>query len=441
MRHSPIALLLSLILGCTTTPVPAPAPATGVPGPVADHHAHLLSPAGAARNAAEPLAAVQVPADLGRLLDELHATWNDAKGLEKLYTSDAIIHQERNPTWIRGRDEVTEDLSGLFAKQYRLEPVAYGVEGSSAWVAGYFTRPDGASLRRFGHALLSLRRESDGAWRIAAQTLAFPGVETRQTVTAEQLIERHDAAGIQRAAVLSVAYWFGSPRSAPVENEYEKVRAENDWTVAETQRFPERLFPFISFNPLKDYAVQELERFAGNPAVRGIKLHFGNSRVDVMNPEHAAKVRRVFEAANAKKMAILVHLWTDPEYGKAQAEAFLDAILPSAPDIPVSIAHFAGGGPGYTDPALQVYADAITRKDPRTKNLFFDVATVADQQPDEALRQFAARIRQVGPERVLFGTDMGPPHARQSWAIFRTTVPLTDEEFRIIAGNVAPFLR
>jgi predicted TIM-barrel fold metal-dependent hydrolase len=77
--------------------------------------------------------------------------------------------------------------------------------------------------------------------------------------------------------------------------------------------------------------------------------------------------------------------------------------------------------------------------DPRTKNLYFDVATVADEQPEEELKRFAARIRQVGLKRVLYGSDLGPPYARQEWLTFRTTVPLTDDEMRTIAGNVAPY--
>jgi predicted TIM-barrel fold metal-dependent hydrolase len=66
---------------------------------------------------------------------------------------------------------------------------------------------------------------------------------------------------------------------------------------------------------------------------------------------------------------------------------------------------------------------------------------VADDQSAEVLRTFAKRIRQVGLSRVLYGTDMGPPAARQSWLTFRTTVPLTDDELRTIAGNVAPYFR
>jgi predicted TIM-barrel fold metal-dependent hydrolase len=164
--------------------------------------------------------------------------------------------------------------------------------------------------------------------------------------------------------------------------------------------------------------------------------------VEVLNPEHREKARRVFAAINERRLAIVVHLWTlEKDYGRKHAEAFLSQILPAAPDVPVQIAHFAGGGPGYTDEALEVYAEAIAAGDPRTKNLYFDFATVADGQTKEVLQKFAERIRQIGPKRVLYGTDLGPPAARQSWMNFRMTVPLTDEEFKTIAGNVAPYFR
>jgi predicted TIM-barrel fold metal-dependent hydrolase len=323
-------------------------------------------------------------------------------------------------------------------------PVAYGVDGSTGYIAGYFTRPDGPdgqSIRRFGHVLMSLKKGADGVWRIAAETPTFPGHRVREPILAEQLVATLDEAGIRRAAVLSTAYWFGSPLMRKAEgDEYANVRAENDWTIQQTSRFPDRLVPLCSFNPLKDYALAEIDRCAKIPHVKGFKLHVGNSRVDMLNAEHVEKLRRVFAAVNERRLAIVIHLWTQP-YGREHAAAFLSQVLPAAPDIPVQIAHFAGGGPGYTDEALEVFADAIAAKDPRTENLYFDVATVADSQTPETLRKFAERIRQIGPRRVLFGTDMGPPPARLSWLTFRTTVPLTEEEIKTIAGNVAPYLR
>ncbi|MGH7574762.1 MAG: hypothetical protein ACREM1_06500, partial [Longimicrobiales bacterium] len=53
----------------------------------------------------------------------------------------------------------------------------------------------------------------------------------------------------------------------------------------------------------------------------------------------------------------------------------------------------------------------------------------------------AEHIRQVGVERVLFGSDMVPPPALEPWITFRSRVPLTETEFRAIADNIAPYLR
>ncbi len=411
--------------------------------PLADHHAHLRSPASAKLANDPPLPTIELPQELERLLREREKGWNDKTALARLFTEDSMVLDTHESRWVRGRDGVTEYLAGAFAKPHRVTPVGYAIKGTAAHIAGYFTRPlEDGSTRYFGHVLLSLQKGADNVWRIAAETPTFPGPRVGTPILAEQLVEQLDDAGIQRAAVLSVAYWFGNP-DTPIADEYAKVREENDWTAQQAARFPDRLIAFCSFNPLKDYALQEIDRCAKLPHVKGLKLHFGNSWVDVHKPEQVEQLRRVFAAANERRLAIAAHLWTDPDYGREEAEIFLSQILPAAPDIPVQIAHLAGGGggPGYNDKALEVFAHAIAANDPRTKNLYFDFATVADDQTREALQNLAKRMRQVGLHRILYGTDTGPPAARQSWLTFRTTVPLTDEEFKTIAGNVAPYFR
>src|SRR5262245_28099283 len=49
-------------------------------------------------------------------------------------------------------------------------------------------------------------------------------------LTAGDLIAQMDEAGIRRAVVLSIAYQFGNPSRPPIDNEYARVKAENDWT-------------------------------------------------------------------------------------------------------------------------------------------------------------------------------------------------------------------
>src|SRR5829696_4951787 len=182
---------------------------------------------------------------------------------------------------------------------------------------------------------------------------------------------------IRRAVFLSVAYMSGSPRRA-ITDEYGKVRAENDWTTAQAAEYPDRLIAFCGFNPLKDYALEELVRCARTRRLnRGIKLHLGNSDVQLENPDHVARLRQVFRAANQHRMAIVLHMRASISrqrpYGPTQARAFLEQLLPEAPDVPVQVAHLAATGPGYDDPpgdsVMAFLAEAVHRKDPWTRNL------------------------------------------------------------------------
>jgi uncharacterized protein len=267
---------------------------------------------------------------------------------------------------------------------------------------------------------------------------------------ADDLIPLLDSASIRRAVVLSVAYMYGSP-ARTVEDEYAKVRAENDWAAAQAALHPDRLIAFCGFNPLKDYALEELARCAGDRRFgRGIKLHFGNSDVQLDDPVHLERLHQVFRAANEHGMAIVVHLRASISrqrpYGASQAKIFLEQLLPLAPDVPVQVAHLAGTGPGYDDPpadsAMAVLADAVIRGSRSTRRLWFDVTSVVDTgiSPGNAAL-VARRIRQVGIERILFGSDAAVGdnlRPRESWAAFRR-LSLTDDEIARIADNIAPY--
>jgi predicted TIM-barrel fold metal-dependent hydrolase len=93
---------------------------------------------------------------------------------------------------------------------------------------------------------------------------------------------------------------------------------------------------------------------------------------------------------------------------------------------------------------MAVFAAAAEDKNPRMANLYFDVATnVTAQTPPADAALVAQRIRQVGPGRVLYGSDLSPPGGsiRQGWEIFRTKVPLTAAELQQIANNRTRFAR
>jgi predicted TIM-barrel fold metal-dependent hydrolase len=287
------------------------------------------------------------------------------------------------------------------------------------------------------------------------QHLFGPPIVARATSPMEVLDAAHvvallDEAGIRQAAVLSLAYMYGNPNRPPVEREYEAVKAENDWTSAQVSKFPDRLVAFCSINPLRPYALEEIARCGVDPRLkRGLKLHFGNSDVNLTNPADAARLRDVFALANRQGMAIVVHARTtiskQRPYGAEHARVFLETLLPAAPDVPVQIAHLAGSG-GYDeaglDDAVGVFVDAIAARDPRVARLWFDVSGVAGlgNWPHPAGR-VAERIRQLGVRRVLWGADgaaVNPPAA--AWKTFKE-VPLTPAELETIRNNVAPYLK
>jgi len=276
-----------------------------------------------------------------------------------------------------------------------------------------------------------------------------PGLKS---IDASDLIALLDSAGIRRALVLSVAYQFGNPNKPAVEDEYAQVKAENDWTSRQVARFPDRLRGFCSVNPLKDYAIEELTRCSKDPQLHiGLKLHFGNSDVDFDNPQHVEQLRRMFRAANEHRMAIAVHMRSSVTrkrpYGDAQARVFLNEVFPAAPDVPIQIAHLAGAG-GYDDPAvdqaLAVFVNAIAKQDPRMTHVYFDVSGAAGYGKwTEKANIIATRIRQLGVGHVLYGSDGyggGNLAPREAWAAF-LQLPLSDDEFRMIANNIAPYMK
>ena len=414
--------------------------------PILDAHQHLRSPTAATNSSDLPPAKVMLPPELDTFLEARIKAEMDKPALAALYTEHAWLLQSFDPAWIQTRDSIADWWTGATDSPYGLDPIGYGINGNSAFITAYLT--DLKTGHRDAHVALSLTKESDGRWRITTETLTMGGPRTFDPVSPDYLVSLLDSAHIRRALVLSIAYQFGPDRDEK-PGELAKVRAENDWTADQAMKFPDRLRAFCSFNPLRSYALEELDRCAKSGKFRGIKLHFGNSGVDLSQPSDVAALANLFRAANERKLPIVVHFAPrgSVPYGRAFVETFFDKILAAAPDIPVQIAHLASQGrlDTRTDSALSVFVERIAAHDPRAKNLWFDVATVVtpDISPKNAAR-VATRIRQLGVGRILYGSDTPDKDhlsPQKGWAAFHDMLPLTESEFRTIANNVPPYGR
>jgi uncharacterized protein len=171
-----------------------------------------------------------------------------------------------------------------------------------------------------------------------------------------------------------------------------------------------------------------------------------DANVDLENPQHVEQLRAVFREANAQRLPIATHIATQAlDFGRSHVRIYLDQIFSEAPDIPIQIAHLAGHGPSHGNEALEAFLELRRQGDPRMGNLYFDVGSnVMGGMGANYLAGVAQHIRDLGVERILFASDRpagGPNYTiAEAWTQFRR-LPLTEWEFRTIAGNIAPYMR
>lgn len=446
-----ICLLAILITGCQHRPPtgsagPGPAASTGAGFavsprsrivPLVDAHLHMMSPLAMSILSRHPsLPPITLPPELDRLLRSREAVSNPLP-FDSVYTDDAIMLAEEEGRWWKGDARILDAISNLPAG-LRFIPKAHQVDGAAGFISGNVSRAE--SSEETHSFLLGISRNGNGQWRIASEMMMpIPPPTYAPAITADRIIEVLDDAGIRYGVVLSLGYWFGAPTD-PVEGRHAKTRAENDSTVAQAARYPDRLIPFCGVNPLADYAIAELERCAAIPAVRGIKIHMNNSDIELTNPQHVEGLRAFFRAANRLRLPIVAHVG-------GPVETLIAEVLPEAPDIPIQIAHM---GSGWRN--ARMFADAIAAGRPGTRNLWFDWTQALPidtgvHTPEVLARaraDAAATMRRLGLDRILFGSDMplrSNPTPREWWIKTVLTLPLTDDELRDIADNLPPYLR
>lgn len=268
-----------------------------------------------------------------------------------------------------------------------------------------------------------------------------------------------DRAGIRQGVLLSMGYMFGFPPMPLAPGEMaRRMRAENRFNVDAARASHGRLVAFVGINPFQPNALDELDYWARRRGAWGVKLHLGNSGFDAGNPEQVARLAGFFAAARKARMPLIVHLRGAAPFTAANVTTFIDKILSQAGDLPVQIAH--GGGYGGVDrptlDALTAYGDAIARKAPGTAKLLFDLSAVAQFDPDKAPQKdpaetrsvgemraaYVAAMRAIGLDRFVLASDWPALHPpAEYFAAERTMLPVTDDEWRRLCANRAPYLR
>ncbi len=281
-----------------------------------------------------------------------------------------------------------------------------------------------------------------------------PPLTSKAASTGEEAIQALDAAGIKRGVLLSLGYMFGSPNYKDLHLDVAKeTRRENAYVVDQARQSCGRLVAFIGVDPLSPNAVSEVTYWGRKGGATGVKLHMGNSAVDLRAPDDVKKLGRVFRAAGRARFPIIIHLETRADdYGAQDVAVFLKDVAPAAGKVTIQIAHAGGGGGvnGHTLNALNAFAEAIRRDPARTRNLMFDLAMVPDAMSNtEKLKAGPAELselkrlmQQIGLERFLLASDWTAGlNLKPYYEDEKDALALSDAQWTALAANTAPYLQ
>jgi predicted TIM-barrel fold metal-dependent hydrolase len=284
---------------------------------------------------------------------------------------------------------------------------------------------------------------------LSPETFAIFNAGLFQTRTGADALEALDAAGIEQGVLLSMAYTFASHRSTVEPADVAALtRRENQFNVDAAAGSGSRLRTFIGVNPFWQGALDELNFWAGDEGVTGLKLHMGNSGFDWRSNDHIERLGMVFSIAQGMRWPVIIHARGDGDYGEGETKGFIERVLPQAGDTLVQIAH-AGGGGGIDEgvlSALDLYADAIEQGAPGTRQLIFDLAVVlvrdtTDPVNASLLERFVKLARRIGLSRFVIGSDwpsLLPPLEHNE--LSESQIDFTDDEWRLVLANRAAYM-
>lgn len=206
---------------------------------------------------------------------------------------------------------------------------------------------------------------------------------------------------------------------------FDRIKRKNSWTCSVAKENP-GLVPFITLDPSmdKDAMIDEIQDKVKNEGAKGIKLHPGSQHFF----PNDRRLWPAYQIAQRLGLPIISHAGsfsTPIQY--AQPNNFKE-VLDSFPNLTLVMAHV---GKGFFDEAT-----SLAKAYP---NLQFDCSNIiSNTEGEERLSDadFTALIREVGVERVMFGSDF--PWYDPAIAIERLLgLDFSEKEKRLLLGENA----
>ncbi len=236
-------------------------------------------------------------------------------------------------------------------------------------------------------------------------------VEVPGTGSPEDLRRMMQAAGVAQSVLL------------PLAKGREDVSSLNDWILS-VSRESQELTAFGAVHPFMQNLEAELDRLAAW-GVKGVKMMPLLQEVYPDDP----RCGRLFEALIERKMILVSHAGRDPldrpeVFGTPDRFA---RTIECYPELQMVLAHLGG---------LRMWDDVRRHLLSAGENVYFDTAYVSFYMGREEMGEL---IRDIGPERVIFGSDYPWEEPGRAAEIIRS-LELCEAEEQAVLGKTAATL-
>jgi predicted TIM-barrel fold metal-dependent hydrolase len=234
----------------------------------------------------------------------------------------------------------------------------------------------------------------------------------------EVLIRCADRLGIERL-ILSQGY------SANLHPTPDELRQENDRVMLAVRRFPQRAYGSVYLSPrFVDFSLREFDRCVRDGPMIGI------GELEIDKRCNAPELDAIVERAVSMKAPILQHTWLKLDGNEPDESTPYDLVelAKRHPDANFICAHTGGDW----ERGIRILREA--------KNIS---AEVAGFDPTSGVLEMA--VRELGPERVVYGSDVGGrSFASQLAKVMGADIPEPAKEL-VLGGNLrrlfTPILR
>ena len=247
-------------------------------------------------------------------------------------------------------------------------------------------------------------------WDLHCHLASLPGNTPEARLG--KLLEYADRLGISRLCVYMGMTWSYDPTP-------EDFRRQNDEVLAAIRRWPDRAFGFVYLNPkYEQESLDELNRCVADGPMLGVKLW-------VARHADAPELDSIVDRAAELQAVVFQHTWIKV-VGNLPGESTpmnLAALADRHPQAPFICGH-SGGDWEQGIRAVRAH-----------RNICVDLG---GGDPVAGMTEMA--VRELGPERVLYGSDVaGRSFASQLAKVYGAEIPEATRRL-ILAGNLKRLL-